>query len=952
MRPTPPTSPRQLSILMFEDNPFDAKLAASSMQEQGLDAKLQVTELLPEFERLLANEGLDVIVSDFRLPTASGLDALRVAKEKRPDLPFIFFSGTVGEEFAVDALRRGASDFVVKAHMKRLAPAILRALEEKGAQKRSRVAELLQQRLSAILDATSDFVGFGHSNGALTWINPAGMRMIGLSPERDISTLSIAGLHPDWAAQTIIREGLPTAERDGFWRGITALLDQAGAEIPVSQVIQCHRDAAGQVEFFSTIMRDITGLKKAQSEIEALASRHRLLFDRNPESMWVFDLATFEILDVNEAAIRRYGYSREEFLALTILDLRPAEDVGRAVEETESLRGISPGEESIRFSGIWRHMTSNGDVFPVEIMSDRIDFDGRDARIVLARDITERVRAEGAVRDQIRRLSILSQINRSIAERRDAESIFRVVTERLAADFQADVAVVLLVDGKNEALIVADQSCAAGFAAKADSLAVGSRIPLAESKMARCLQGQTVYNPDTRKDDNGQGSERLAGAGIESYIAAALVVDQRPAGVLFAGRRQPNAFSSGESEFLRQLGEHVAFAMNQIRLVEELQRTMRGAMEQERLRAMGQMASGIAHDINNSLAPITMYSGLMLEIEPSLSEESRHLLRTIITASEDISRTTQRLAQFYRRRDPASEEMARLDLSEVATQVIDLTRPRWHDMPLKRGVAIKIRSVHAEEPAEVLAYAHEIRECLTNLVFNATDSMPKGGTITLGTRVEGERVIAEVADTGVGMDEDTHRRCLEPFFTTKGEKGTGLGLSMVFGIMKAHGGALEIESAPGVGTTMRLVFPAIRRAPVEEPAAPLDVAAPGGPSLRVLCIDDEPLVREILRRALERDGHAVDLAEDGSAGLDAFAAAHASGRPFDLVITDLGMPHMDGEEVARRIKAISAATPIILLSGWGARLNEEGESPAHVDRVLSKPMSITELRAAIASLAR
>jgi CheY-like chemotaxis protein len=209
-------------------------------------------------------------------------------------------------------------------------------------------------------------------------------------------------------------------------------------------------------------------------------------------------------------------------------------------------------------------------------------------------------------------------------------------------------------------------------------------------------------------------------------------------------------------------------------------------------------------------------------------------------------------------------------------------------------------------------------------------------------------VIVEVHDTGVGMSETTRSRCLEPFFTTKGERGTGLGLSLVFGMTQRHGGELEIDSELGRGTTMRLIFP----------SAPTGVTTrerslPERPRpLRLLLIDDDPLLLRSLRDALELDEHEVVTAEGGQAGIDAFSdSVHAGGR-FDAVITDLGMPYVDGRKVATRIRQLAPDIPIIMLTGWGHRLIATDDTPEHVSRVLSKPPKMADLRAVLAKLVR
>jgi CheY-like chemotaxis protein/anti-sigma regulatory factor (Ser/Thr protein kinase) len=247
----------------------------------------------------------------------------------------------------------------------------------------------------------------------------------------------------------------------------------------------------------------------------------------------------------------------------------------------------------------------------------------------------------------------------------------------------------------------------------------------------------------------------------------------------------------------------------------------------------------------------------------------------------------------------------------------------------------------------------EIREALINLVFNAVDALPNGGRITLRTRLDpsgadesrAERACVEVTDTGVGMDADTRARCLEPFFTTKGERGTGLGLAMVYGMVQRHSAQIEIDSAPGSGTTVRLGFSVPVRAVHASAAAP-----PRRPcsALRILLVDDDPVLLESLRDVLEREGHVVLAAGGGRAGIDACRDAVQRDEPFRIVITDLGMPHVDGRQVATEVKQSSPGTSVILLTGWGERILAEGKTPPHVDRVLGKPPKLRELREALA----
>jgi len=388
----------------------------------------------------------------------------------------------------------------------------------------------------------------------------------------------------------------------------------------------------------------------------------------------------------------------------------------------------------------------------------------------------------------------------------------------------------------------------------------------------------------------------------------------------------------------------------------------RSIMQQERLRALGQMASGVAHDINNALSPATLYAQSLLELEQGLTPRVRERLETIQRAIDDVAQTVDRMREFYRPRDPQIAPST-VHLDRILAQVVDLTRARWLDMPQEQGSVIHVQtSVAADLPA-IAGSEGELRDALTNLILNAVDAMPDGGTLTLqahavpdeqdrgahdGKADPPAQINVEISDTGVGMDDDTRRKCLEPFFTTKGERGSGLGLAMVYGAVQRHNGQLEIDSELGKGTTIRLILP-VGPATANANGAPASYALPSR-SLRILVVDDDPLLLKSMRDILETDGHEVVVADGGQSGIDAFAGADQRGEPFDVIFSDLGMPYVDGRKVAATIKALSPRTPVVLVTGWGQRMQAENDLPFHVDRILSKPPKLGELRKALADL--
>lgn len=409
-----------------------------------------------------------------------------------------------------------------------------------------------------------------------------------------------------------------------------------------------------------------------------------------------------------------------------------------------------------------------------------------------------------------------------------------------------------------------------------------------------------------------------------------------------------HAFTSDEISLLAGTGRQLAVAV-------QLRRTQEQVSRQERLNALGQMASGIAHDFNNALVPIAGYTDILLDHPDQLKDTQKALrcLRLIQTAVRDAASVVSRLREFYRRRKD-SEKFLPVELNQMVKQVIDLTRPKWRDEARARGCTIEVRA-ELEPIPSVLGSVSELREMLTNLIFNALDAMPKGGAITIktlrahpapetgGDRSGGqsEQVSLEVSDTGVGMTEETRQRCLEPFFSTKGERGSGLGLAMVYGTVKRHRGTLDLNSAVGAGTRVTLSFPAESATEAE---APRRRSLPAR-SLDVLVVDDEPMARDVMTLYLTGDGHRVQTASNGHEGLEQFKAGH-----FDVVLTDQAMPGLNGGELAGLIKALAPAVPVILVTGFGDILEATDGQPAGVDLVLTKPVSMAVLRETLAEL--
>jgi signal transduction histidine kinase/ActR/RegA family two-component response regulator len=376
--------------------------------------------------------------------------------------------------------------------------------------------------------------------------------------------------------------------------------------------------------------------------------------------------------------------------------------------------------------------------------------------------------------------------------------------------------------------------------------------------------------------------------------------------------------------------------------ITEQERIREQFSQMEKLSALGELASGVAHDFNNTLAGILGRAQLLQRLEDP--EKVRRGLEIIIKTAEDGAKTVKRIQDFARQRRDHNFELVSID--QILRDASEITRPRWKNCAEASNIHITLNLTIGSN-AMVMGDDSELREVLVNMVFNAIDAMPEGGTLSLTTRTAGDSVTVTVIDTGVGMYPEVRSKIFDPFFTTKGTAGLGLGLAVSFGIIRRHGGNIEVESQYGKGTEFRITLPVARMGEqsvkqvevveVVRPAVsldPLPVPSLDIPRTRMLVVDDEDFVRELLGEILEGEHCDVYLAGGGSEALSAFKDME-----FDGVFTDVGMPGMSGWELAREIRQINANIPIAVITGWGEAVGSHEQREAGVDWVVAKPFT-------------
>src|SRR5882672_5345028 len=356
------------------------------------------------------------------------------------------------------------------------------------------------------------------------------------------------------------------------------------------------------------------------------------------------------------------------------------------------------------------------------------------------------------------------------------------------------------------------------------------------------------------------------------------------------------------------------------------------AARSDKLRALGELAAGVAHNLNNSLTVIQGRAQLLL-MRSSAEAGNKKSLEVITQAVGDCSQTLRRLLDFSRR--DATRHPMPLDLSELITSSVEIARPKWQATLAERTGSIEVR-VDTPKPVFALGDSAELREVVLNFIFNAVDAMPQGGTIDAGTRVEGKTARFWIADTGAGMPADVIARIFEPFYTTKGERGTGLGLSASHGIIEQHCGDINVVSEPGKGTRFEIILP-LHEATSPVAAVPLAPAA-NNRSARVLVVEDEENVQVLLNDAFSAEGHDVTEATTGAEALK-----QLDKNDFDLMVCDLGLPELSGLHVARWVKEFRPDLPVIIATGFAEMIAEEDYTRARIDDVIRKPYALTDV---------
>ncbi|HEY3123262.1 MAG TPA: PAS domain S-box protein [Thermoanaerobaculia bacterium] len=699
------------------------------------------------------------------------------------------------------------------------------------------------------------------SEGSIMFANPAAMKIF------------LWNRDEEWAGKSFLDLAAPESREE-----LAALLGGSAASGPPErqEVVGLKADGSrfemevtpARMTFqgkaaTQAILRDITDRRRAEQALRESEERYRLLFENNPQPMWVFDKETLAFLAVNEAACRHYGYTLEEFLAMTIRDIRTSEDVPTLQ------RSVASESDEFQKAGVWRHRKKDGTEIAVEISSHPLRFAGRPAQLILATDVTERIRAEEALRQSEQKYrDIFDFATVGIYQSRRDGSLITA---------NAPLAEILDYDSPEDLL----------------------RHNLDEIYVDPAERRELItrFEPSEKAHRQEVRWKRKDGAPIWLELDARAVRNADGTTRYFEG-------------FVHDISERKKSEEEKRRLQEQL-------VQAQKMEAVGQLAGGIAHDFNNLLTAITGYSELLLgELPPE--DLRRSHADEIRKAGERAASLTQQLLAFSRR------QVLEPKVFDVNIVVSDIERM------LRRliGEHIELKTPKAPDLWKVKADPGQIEQAILNLVLNARDAMPSGGTLAIETSnaqldesftrnhvptQPGPYVCVAVSDTGVGISDDVKARLFEPFFTTKERgKGTGLGLSTTYGIVKQSGGYLWCDSEVGRGTTFRVLLPRVEE-PVSqaEERKPLPPIHPGDETL--LLVEDEPEVRSLVQRILKTQGYTVVTAANPD---EALAVAREFKGPIQLMVTDVVMPGMSGLQLAERLAPTRPDMRVLFMSGY------------------------------------
>ncbi len=887
---------KAICILHLEDDAADVELVQATLEGTDLVCRLTVVQTCDQFSEALRRGGYGVILADYKLPSYDGLSALRLAKELCPDIPFIFVSGTMGEDAAIEALTEGATDYVLKQKLSRLVPAVNRALAEaENRRERKRVETVLresEERFRTL--AEKSLVGvYIIQDNLFRYVNPAFAEKFGYTVDEIMDRIGPADLlaeeDRERVLESIRRRTISEMESDHheFYGR------RKDGDIRLLEVFGSHALHQGRPAVLGTLI-DITDRRKSEERLLQASRRWAQTFDAVPDLIAILN-NDFRIVHVNKAMADRLAIAPEACAGQLCY---------QAVHGTEGPPSFCPHTRSLR----------DGKEHTVEVSEKRLGgdfivstspmFDSQGMMIGsvhVARDITERKKAE-------EELERVNRRNRLLLESA-GEGIFGLDSDGKVTFINPVAAAWLGYDPEE---MIARPSHELIHFRKANGISYSEEdCPIHMT----CKDG-TIHRATKEVFWKKDGT--------------AFPVEYTSTPIFEEGR------SVGAVVTFRDITER-----------EEMEQRLQQAQKME---ALGTLSGGIAHDFNNILTPIIAHTEMALD---DISDKSplRFSLEQVLKAGERARELVQQILAFSRQKE---SKRVLLKIGPIVKEVLKLLRASLPStIEIRKEIVADPWSISAD-PIQIHQIlmnlctnaAHAMRKTGGVLeVRLANESLDSGSAAIIPGLHPGRYLDLAVVDTGRGMSLEIMEHIFEPYFTTKEKgEGTGLGLAVVHGITTSFGGAVTVQSEPGKGSAFHVYLPAVES---EAPSSiQSGVSLPGGTE-RILLVDDEKSMIDALKPMLERLGYSVIARTSSTEALEVFRSDPSV---FDLVVTDQTMPGMTGAELAKGFLRIKQDIPIILCCGFSQLINEEEAKAIGIRGYVRKPIVRKEMAATIRSV--